>query len=89
MHVIKGGIKIGKGVDTKEFMKKLIDSGVKLPIQSIASKKPEPVKKDELYEEALVSMKMSELRKVGDKYGVKDNIKAELIEKILKAVDKE
>lgn len=98
MHVIKGGIKIGKGIDNKEFMKKLLDSGVELPIKSIASKKPiasskivmaPQEKKEELgySKKELDTMKMSEIRKIGDKYSVKDNIKSELIEKILKAVN--
>lgn len=114
MHIIKGGIKMGKGVDPSELIKKMNEAGVKvkLPFEAtgfrstnkvfgvggglgdapaVEKKQPEtvaPVKKSKSkYDrKVLASMKMSELRDIGDEYGVKDNIKSELIDKILKAV---
>lgn len=119
MHVIKGGIKIGKGIDSSKLIKKMEEADVKIklpfeatgfrstnkvlgigggfdkaPVEKIKVEKPviavAPVKgaKPKYDRKALASMKMSELRDIGDKYGVKDNIKSELIDKILKAVKK-
>ena len=52
------------------------------------SKKPETAKEHaaKFTREQLESMKMASLRKIGDTYGVKDNIKSELIDKIMEAL---
>ena len=76
-----------KGAESKEITELNGGNMAETVIDSKA-RKPVDAKKKHAASFTLANlkdMKMSSLRKIGEKLGVKDNIKSELVEKILKA----